>query len=108
MVWLNAEVLVNLLFLCVQEPFDFLDSSVFHKSGTVFQRFVLVCVGVVSHQEFGKEDARVETSLDALVDFSLLGVDKSVDLAREILEAWDENWINFFGQVDVEMLGASW
>ena len=53
LVRLNAEMLVNLLFLCVQESLDLLNSCIFHESCTVFKSLVLVCVGIVTHQELG-------------------------------------------------------
>jgi hypothetical protein len=99
---------VNLLFLVIQEPLNFLNSCIFFKGGAIFESFILISVGVVPHEELSQEDARVEPLLDTIINFAILRVDEPVDLSGELLETGYEHWIDLLCQVDVEMLAAPW
>ena len=60
---LNAEVLVYLSLLSGKETFYFLNACLLNKELLVFQLGAVI--GIVSHQIFTQEDARVETFANA-------------------------------------------
>ena len=64
--------------------------------------------GVVSHQVLGQKDAWIESVLDALVDLTFLGANKSIDLTWELLKSRYQSWIDLICKVDIKVLLLTW
>ena len=63
---LQGEVLEDLLAFGSEETADFLNASLLQEEGFVLQ--LAAVVRVVTHEEFGEVDARVEAGFDVVVD----------------------------------------
>lgn len=63
---LQGEVLEDLLAFGSEETADFLHTCLLQEQSLILQ--LAAVVGVVTHQEFSKVDAGVETAFDVIVD----------------------------------------
>ena len=78
LVWLNAEMFVQSLLILTKESPDLFDSGKFYERLLILQ--LVAVLGVVTHQELRQENAWVKSLFNAIVNFSLFRVNKSIDL----------------------------
>ena len=76
-------MLVKLLSAQMPEAAQFLDVRPLFEESLVFELGAVL--RVVSHQELGEEDARVEALTDRLINYSLV-LNNAVDFLGELLE----------------------